>query len=168
MNAEAGGKDFVISRVFDAPRQRVWQALTEVECMKEWWGPKGFTVFAATMDLRPGGIFHCGMRSHEGFKMWGKFTYQEIVPLERLTFINSFSNESGGVTRHPILPIWPLETMTTLTFEDEPEGKTKVTVRWSTHNATPVEQKLFDASHVSMKVGWTGTFDQLTAYLARS
>ena len=46
---------FVISRVFDAPRERVWQAWTEVEQMRQWFSPKGFTRIAAKMDLRPGG-----------------------------------------------------------------------------------------------------------------
>lgn len=160
-------KDFVISRVFDAPRERVWQAMTEVERMKQWWGPTGFTVFAANMDFRPGGVFHCGMRSFEGYKLWGKFIYREIIPRERLVFVNSFSNEAGGVTRHPIIPTWPLETLTTVTFDEEPGGKTKLTVRWSSHNATDVERKTFDASHTMMKVTWAGTFDQLVAYLAK-
>ncbi len=166
MNAETNGADFVISRVFDAPRDRVWQALTETERMQHWWGPTGFTVIAAKMDLRPGGVFHCGMRSLEGYKMWGKFVYREIVAPERLVFVNSFSNEAGGVTRHPIVPTWPLETLTTVTLEEEPGGKTKLAVRWSAYNATDVERKTFDSSHVGMRATWGGTLDRLAAYLA--
>ena len=54
---EAAGQspDFVISRVFDAPRELVWKCFTEPERMKHWWGPKGFKVIASKMDLRPGG-----------------------------------------------------------------------------------------------------------------
>ena len=44
--------DFVISRVFDAPRDLVWKCFTDPEHMKQWWGPKGFTVVASKMDLR--------------------------------------------------------------------------------------------------------------------
>ena len=51
-------KPFEISRVFDAPRERVWQAWTEAEHLKKWWGPKGFTVTHCTVDLRPGGTMH--------------------------------------------------------------------------------------------------------------
>lgn len=168
VNAEATGADFIISRVLDAPRDRVWQALTEPERMKEWWPPKSFTMIAANMDLRPGGVFHCGMRSVEGYKMWGKFVYHDIVPPERLVFVNSFSNESGGVTRHPIVPTWPRETLTTATLEEAPGGKTKFTIRWSPHNATEVERKMFDSSHVGMRASWGGTLDQLAAYLAKA
>ena len=69
MGAEAGGQEFVIFRVLDAPRERVWQALTDPECMKDWWTPGHFTMIAMNMDFRPGGSFHLGMRSAEGYKM---------------------------------------------------------------------------------------------------
>jgi uncharacterized protein YndB with AHSA1/START domain len=53
-------------------------------------------------------------------------------------------------------------------LEDEPGGKTRLNVRWTPHNATEVEQKAFDVSHVGMQATWGGTFDQLAAYLART
>jgi uncharacterized protein YndB with AHSA1/START domain len=168
MAAEGKSEDFVIARVFDAPRERVWQALTQAEHMKEWWSPTGFTMIAANLDLRPNGVFHCGLRSVDGYKMWGKFVYREIVPPERLVFVNSFSNAAGGVTRHPIVPTWPLETLITVTLGEEPGGKSKLSVRWAAHNASEVEQKTFDASHVGMKATWAGTLDRLAAYLAKA
>jgi len=168
MNAETTGADFVISRVLDAPRDRVWQALTQPEHIQGWWSPIGFTMIAATMDLRPGGVFHCGMRSVEGYKMWGKFVYHEIVAPERLVFVNSFSNAAGGVTRHPIVPTWPLETLTTLSLDEEPGGKTKLGVRWSPYNATEVERKMFDSSHVGLRATWGGILDRLAAHLAKT
>ncbi len=73
--------DFIIiSRVFDAPRDLVWKAFTEPERMKEWWGPKGFTVIASKMDLRVGGGYHYGMKAPDGAAMWGKFVFREITP----------------------------------------------------------------------------------------
>jgi uncharacterized protein YndB with AHSA1/START domain len=163
----AGGVDFAIFRVLDAPRESVWAALTEPERMKEWWTPATFTMIAMNMDFRPGGSFHMGMRSGEGHKMWGKFVYQEIVPPERIVFVNSFSNQTGEIMRHPIVPTWPRQTKVTVTLEEEPSGKTKLNVRWSPHNASEVEQKTFDVSHVGMRATWGGTFDRLAAYLAR-
>ena len=162
------GAEFVISRVMEAPRERVWQALTEPERMKDWLPPKTFTMIAAKMDFRPGGAFHCGMRSFEGYKMWAKFVYREIVAPERVVFVNSFSNEAGEVKRNPIVPTWPMETLTTVTLEDEGGGKTKLPFRVSPHNATEAEQKTFDMSHVGMKATWGGTLDQLAAYLAKA
>lgn len=168
MGSEESGKEFVISRILDAPRERVWQVLTQPEYVREWWSPTGFTMIAITVDLRPGGVFHCGMRSAEGYKMWGKFTYQEIVPPERVSMINTFSNEAGGVTKHPIVPTWPMETLITVTLGEEPGGKTNFQVRWAPHNATEIERKTFDMAHVGMKATWSGTFDRLGVYLAKT
>jgi uncharacterized protein YndB with AHSA1/START domain len=100
-----------------------------------------------------------------GRVMWAKFVYREIVPPERLVWAHSFSDETGGLTRHPLSPTWPLELLTTVTFEDEPDGKTKLTLRWSPLNATAEEQKTFDASHDGMTQGWNGSFERLAAYL---
>ena len=134
--------------------------------MKQWWGPKGFKVLHSKMDLRPGGTYHYGMESPDGHAMWGKFVYREVTPPERLVFINSFSDEKGGLTRHPMAPTWPLEMLSVFTFEEQPGGKTKFTITWSTHNASEEEQKTFDDGHASMTQGWGGTMEQLAAYLA--
>jgi uncharacterized protein YndB with AHSA1/START domain len=136
--------------------------------MKQWWGPKGVKVVKSEMDLRPGGTYLYGMQVPDAPVMWGKFVYREIVPKEKLVFINSFSDEKGGVTRHPMAPTWPLQMLSTFTFEDVPGGKTRFTVRWSTHNATAEEQETFDAGHASMTQGWSGTMEQFEAYLART
>lgn len=158
-------KPFIISRDLDAPRARVWAVFTDPEHMKGWWGPKGFTVLSSKMDLRPGGFYHYGMRAPDGSPMWGKMRYLEIVPPERIVLINSFSDEAGGIARHPLHASWPLEMMTVLTFEDI-GGKTRFTVNWTPHNATADERKTFDDNHDSMRMGWGGTLEQLAAYLA--
>jgi uncharacterized protein YndB with AHSA1/START domain len=162
----AEAPDFVISRVFDAPRELVWQCFTDPERMKHWWGPKGLSVAAAKMDLRPGGTYHYGMKAPNGSTMWGKFAYREVVPPQRLVFINSFSDEAGGITRHPMSPTWPLEMLSVFTFEQQSDGKTKLTIRWSPLNATEEECKTFDTSHDGMRQGWGGTLEQLEAYLS--
>jgi uncharacterized protein YndB with AHSA1/START domain len=98
--------------------------------------------------------------------MWGKFVYKEITPPERLVSVNSFSDEHGGVTRHPFSAAWPLELLTEVTFAELQPGRTTVTVRWTPINATPAERAAFDAGRGSMIMGWGGTFEQLAAYLA--
>jgi uncharacterized protein YndB with AHSA1/START domain len=159
-------EEFVISRTFDAPRELVWKAFTDPEHMKNWWGPKGFAVRAARMDLRPGGSYHYCMRSPDGRDMWGKFGYREIVAPERIVFVNSFSDEKGGLTRHPMSPTWPLEMLSTFTFVEH-EGKTTLTIRWVPLNATEAERKTFEDGRKGMHQGWTGTLDQLAEYLAK-
>lgn len=57
MTSPMQSEPFVITRVFDAPRDRVWKAFTQIEHLKHWWGPKGFTMQASKLDLRPGGVF---------------------------------------------------------------------------------------------------------------
>jgi uncharacterized protein YndB with AHSA1/START domain len=160
-------REFVIERVVNAPRERVWKAWTDPEQLRMWWGPKGFLPRHAKVDLRPGGAFHYCLRSDDGQEMWGKLTYREIVPPERLEFVVSFSDEKGGLTRHPANPDWPRETMSTVTFAER-AGKTTITVRWSPLAPTEAERKTFDEGHDAMRQGWTGTFDQLSDCLARA
>ena len=164
---ETAGEEFTISRTFDAPRELVWKAFTDPEHMKRWWGPKGFTVCSAKMDFRPGGSYHYCMRSPDGRDMWGKFTYREIMPPEKIVFLNSFSDEQAGITRHPMSPTWPREMLSTFTFSEQ-AGRTTLTIRWLPYNATEVERKTFDDGRSGMTMGWTGTLDQLETYLAEA
>jgi uncharacterized protein YndB with AHSA1/START domain len=170
MLAETKSTDFVITRVFDAPREVLWKCFTEPERMKEWFGPKGSVVVASKMDLRVGGTYHGAMRAANGTVAWAKFVYREIVAPQRLVWVHSFSDEAGGLTRHPMAPTWPLQMLTTVTFEDAPggerSGKTKLTLRWSPLDVSAEEQATFDAAHDSMRGGWTGSFERLDAYLA--
>src|SRR4029079_771124 len=128
---------------------------------------KGFTMPVAKLDFRPGGTFHYCMQSADGHQMWGKFTYREIVAPERIVLVNSFSDEAGGITRHPMSATWPLEMLSTFTLAEE-NGRTTATVHWVPLNATEEEIKTFNAAHDGMKQGWAGTFDQLDAYLAKA
>ena len=164
--AAQAGQEFILSRAFDAPRDLVWKAFTESKHLMHWWGPKGFKMVACDVDLRPGGVFHYGMESPDGHKIWGKITYLEIVPPERIVHTMSFSDENRGVTRHPLASSWPLETLAVITLTEQ-DGKTTMTVRWMPHNATDEERATFDSSHDSMRQGWGGTMDQLDAYLAK-
>jgi uncharacterized protein YndB with AHSA1/START domain len=166
MPAQMKAADFVIARVFDAPRDLVWKCFSEPERLKEWFGPKGSVIVTSTMDFRVGGIYHAAMRGPDGRVMWAKFVYREIVPPERLVWAHSFSDEAGGLTRHPLSPTWPLELLTTVILEDAPDGKTNLTIRWSPLNATAEEIKTFDAARDGMTQGWSGTIERLAAYLA--
>lgn len=158
-------REFVITRIFGAPRELVFKAWTESEHLTKWWGPKGFTMKTCKLDLRAGGIFHYSMRSPDGHEMWGKFVFREIIRLDRLVFINSFSDEEGKLTRHPLSPTWPLEVLSTLTFSER-DGKTTVELRGVPINATEAERKTFEDGFSSMQKGFSGTMNQLADYLA--
>ena len=160
-------KPFVISRTFDAPRDRVWKAWTDREQLLQWFGPKGFKMTTAKLDLRPGGSFHYCLQTPDGKEMWGKFIYRVIDAPSRIVLVNSFSDAKGGTTRHPMSATWPLEMLSTTTLAEE-GGKTKLTIEWLPLNPTDEERKTFDSAHDGMKQGWGGTFEQLAEYLAKA
>ena len=159
-------EEFIISRVFAAPRDLVFKAHTDCEHLRHWWGPKGFTMHTCKLDLRPGGVFHYGMRSPGGDDMWGRFVFREIVPPERLVWVNSFSDAQGGLTRHPFAPDWPAKMLSTITFEPKGRG-TLLTIQWEPSEASEAELRTFDAGRSSMTQGWTGTCEHLTDYLKK-
>jgi len=162
--AETYSKEFVIERVFDAPRELVWKVFTERDHLMRWWGPKGFKMTVGELDLKPGGVFLYGMEAPDGSQMWGKWVFREIVKPERLVFVSSFSDKDAGLTRHPMAPTWPIEMLGTAAFIDE-DGKTRLINRVVALNASGEERATFEGNFDSMTQGWGGTWDQLAAYL---
>jgi len=158
------GNAFVITRTLNAPRELVWKVWTEPEHLAKWWGPVGFEICGVKVDLKPGGIFHYGMKAAKGQMMWGKFVYREIAKPERMIFVNGFADEKGNFIRHPMAPTWPLEVLNTLTFTEE-NGKTTLTMSGVPINASEEEIKMFKSGYASMQQGFAGTFTQLEDYL---
>jgi uncharacterized protein YndB with AHSA1/START domain len=161
----AGNEEFSISRVFDAPRELVWKALTEPARLDHWWGPKGSPTRVAKLDLRPGGTFLYCMKTPDGKEWWGKWVYREIVAPEKMVTVVSFTDEKGNPTRHPLSPTWPLEVLSIATLSAQGD-KTKLTVRSIAINATTEECKTFADGFKNMEQGFTGTWNQLADYLA--
>jgi uncharacterized protein YndB with AHSA1/START domain len=161
------GRELVITRVFDAPRELVWKALTEPDRLAQWWGPAGFEMLVSRLDLRPGGVFHYSMRSPDGRVMWGKFVYRELAPPERMVFVNSFSDQEGNAIRSPFSPTWPLEVLNAISLAESGE-RTTVTLRGGPINASQEELDTFWNAQDSVRQGFAGTFDQLAAHLAEA
>ena len=157
--------DFIISRIYAASRELLFNAFTDPERLQHWWGPVGFSVVAAKMDLRPGGSYHFGLCGPDGEMMWGKFVYREIVPPQRLVWVHSFADAAGNVIKHPMSPDWPLLMLATVTFDAHPQG-TQLTLRFSALDASEDERNTFSVNFESMQQGWNGTFDRLESYLA--
>jgi uncharacterized protein YndB with AHSA1/START domain len=164
----AAGKAFTLTRTFDAPLDLVWKAHTEVEHLRHWWGPKGLAFETAKLDLRPGGTFHYSMKAPDGSVMWGRFLYREIAPQKRLVWTNSFSDPDGGVTRAPFpgAEAFPLEVCNTLTLSAD-RGRTTIFLYGYPVGASEAEEAFFQNMFQSMTQGFSGTFDQLEAYLAQ-
>jgi uncharacterized protein YndB with AHSA1/START domain len=155
-------REFVITRVFDAPRDLVWKAYSESERLMRWWGPNGFTMLVCKIALRLGGVFHYCMRSPDGHDMWGKWVFCEIVAPERIVSTDFFSDKEGN----PVTPAhsgmsadWPAETLVTVTFAEH-EGETKLTLQ---HTILESVAERNGAQH-----GWAESFDRLAEYLAKA
>ncbi len=160
----AAGPEFVVTRVFDFPRDLVWKAFAEAERIAHWWGPKGCPIRVAKLDFRPGGIFHYSVALPNGKDMWGRFVYREIAAPERIVFVNSFSDAAGGITRAPMNATFPLEVLNQLTLVEQ-AGKTTLTLRGGPINATPEEFQTYRDFFPSMEKGFGGTLEQLAEYL---
>jgi uncharacterized protein YndB with AHSA1/START domain len=167
--AAASDRPFAISRVFEAPRERIFTMWTEPEHLTAWFGPKGCPVTVHELDLRPGGTFLYSMRFPQG-DIFAKWVFREVSRPKRLVFVLSFTDSAGTITPAPMAAGWPLEMLSTVTFvEHAGIGRgTVVQVESIPLHATPAERKVFEAGHDSMRQGWTGTLDQLAAYLARA
>jgi len=155
---------FAISRMFDAPRELVFSLWSDPNHLRRWWGPKGSLISFSKMDFRPGGQFLYGLRMPDGQEMWGKFVYREILPPERLVFVTSFADQYGKVIRAPFNAQWPLEILNTLTLSQH-FNLTRLTLMGEPLNPTAEESHLFRSMLDSLHDGFSGTFNQMQAYL---
>lgn len=160
---------FVIERRFSAPREWVYAALTDATHLAQWMRPPGMDMLRCTVDAREGGVFHYALKpsgASDASAMWGKWTFRELTPPERVVVVVQFSDAEGGVTRHPMSANWPLHTLSTTTLVEDSKG-TLMRLEWRALDASESEEKTFDASHASMSQGWGGTMDALDKYLAQ-
>ena len=164
---ETAGKPFTITRTFKAPRTLVWEVFTQPQHMEKWLSPAGMKNLSSKTDFRVGGTHHYGQAGPDGGTMWGMLHYQLIQPPEKLVYLQHFSDEKGGLTRHPMAPLWPPQMLTTVVLKEQAPDLTELTLTWEAVDASPEEQAFFDNAHAGMSQGWGGTFDQLDAYLAK-
>lgn len=148
-------RTFVIERIFDAPRELVWQVWTDSEHVAQWWGPKDWTLPFCKMDFRPGGVWHYCMRGPGGEESWGKAVYQEIIEPERIVFTDVFSDAEGNVNEG-------MPSMLTTVLFLEHEGKTKLISQTQFTSGAELERVLA----MGMAEGSTQMWDRLEAYLA--
>lgn len=151
--AAAAGREFVFTRMVDAPRPDVFEAWTDPQRLSRWWGPNGFTNPVCELDLRPGGAIRIHMRGPDGtvYPMLG--TFHEIDPPERLIFGSTALDENG----HALFDV-----VDTVTFTER-DGKTEVTVRPSVSRVTPAAAPYL----AGMEQGWNESLSRLADYLAR-
>jgi uncharacterized protein YndB with AHSA1/START domain len=135
-NREVRGADrpadetVVISRVFDAPRELVFEAWTRPEYLLRWFAPHGCSFHFERIDVRPGGGFLSCIRDGS-FECWCVAVYQEIVEPQRLVYTLALADRDGNKVAAATVghdPRWPSETLLTVAFDDQ-DGKTRLTLR---------------------------------------
>ncbi|RHX77937.1 ATPase [Leptospira yasudae] len=151
--------ELVITRIFNAPREVVFDAWTVPEQVMKWWGPKEFTTPYCKMDFRVGGRYVFCMRAPDGNEFWSTGEYKEIVRPERIVKTDSFADSNGNpvpASHYGIDGEWPEVLLISLLFEDQ-QGKTKFTLR---HTGIPGAE-VSDMTSAS----WNESLDKLEAIL---
>ena len=148
--ATPSDREFVFTRVVNAPRQLVFDAHTNPRHVPHWMlGPGDWTMPVCEIDLRPGGKWHFVWRNADGSEMEMRGEYREVSPPERLVNTESWGGE------------WP-ETLNELTLTEK-DGKTTVTTRV----LYPSKEARDAALKTGMADGMSLSYDRLDEYLKR-
>lgn len=142
----------VITRDFNAPRERVWRAWTQPDAIIRWHGPHFYPAAEFSADIREGGSWRACLRSPNvgDVDLWQSGRYLVVTPPERLEFTFAWEtpdHEDGpGVQTHVIVRLEALA-----------DGGTRM----------PFSQTGFlsEKSAISHSAGWNGTFDRLVDFL---
>jgi uncharacterized protein YndB with AHSA1/START domain len=115
LRSEPGVQEVFITRVFDAPRERVFKAHTDPKLIAQWWGPARYTTVVDKLDARPGGTWRFINRDNDGNEYAFHGVFVEVIEPQRITWTFEFEGMPGHIS------------LETVTFEEH-EGKTTVNV----------------------------------------
>jgi len=149
MSATLADDELLITRDFDAPASLLFTLWTDVGHFTKWMGPEGFDCPEASIDFRIGGKYRGVIRSKDHGDNWFGGEYREIEEPHRLVF--TWKWDEG--------PSAELETLVTITFREQRDGKTTMTF----HQSPFISVERRDA-HVG---GWNSLFNKLAAYAAQ-
>lgn len=155
MSASLTDRELVLTRIIDAPREKVFAAWTNPELVKQWFAPKPWTTPVAELDVRPGGASLIVMRSPEGRDFPNPGIYLDVVKNERLVFTDAYV-KAWEPSEKPFMTA-------IITFEDAGGGKTKYTAcvrHWSAADLEAHEKMGFHE-------GWGQCADQLNALVSK-
>ena len=145
-----GEPTIVMTRVYDAPRDLVWRAMTEAKHVRQWWGGPGISNPVCEMDVRPGGLWRRRMRSPSGDVILKHGVYREIIAPERLVFTYITENAAGVIDP---------ETLVSVIFADLGGGRTRLTLR---HTAFETE-----ISRDDHRGGWIGCLERFVGFIEK-
>lgn len=157
----------VITREFNAPRQLVFDAWTQVQHLNNWMFPMpGCTCEFVSAEIENEGSSLHKITMPNGHEMWLYTKYEEVTSPEKLIFLQYMSNENGEIVPMAHIPNWPKDMLATLLFEEISEHKTKLTFLWEPLNPTPQEAEAFENTRSDHGKGWGAGMDQLELYLS--
>jgi uncharacterized protein YndB with AHSA1/START domain len=143
-------REIVLTRVYDAPRALVFRAWTEHEHIGRWFGPAGFTCTTKEADFREGGRWRFDMTGPDGTVYPNRMVFVEIRTPERLVFDHGGDQDDD-----------PIRFRVTVTFDEQANGKTVVSLRQLHPTAERRKAVLgFGAVEYGMQ-----TMDKLSAHL---
>lgn len=153
-------KEVVFERTYDAPVEKVWQAWTNPEELKKWWGPNNVTIPECEIDLEVGGRFYIVMEADKSmgeyagtrWPMEAKFTVVE--PDSKLVYAAKAYTEGDEEATM-------IDQTQEITFSEE-NGKTKMILKVTVNSVGPKA----GAAIEGMKYGFSQQFDKLEKYLA--
>jgi uncharacterized protein YndB with AHSA1/START domain len=144
-------REFVLTRVFDAPRALVFEAWTRPEHVKQWYGCGAFALQACEIELRVGGTYRYTMRSPDGVDHTMTGVYHEISPPERLVYSERYITHGFESN----------EAVVTVTFVEQ-NGRTTLTSTVRHQSAADRDGHL----NSGVEKGAAEVFDRLAAHLA--
>ena len=143
-------REILSERVFDAPRERVFEAFTDPELIPLWWGPRGTTTIVDKMDVVPGGAWRFVVREDDDSESGFRGTYRELAPPERI--VQTFEWE--GMPGHVLVE--------TVELTDLGDGRTKLTSTSLFHTTEERDGMLASG----METGQNESHDRLVELLA--
>lgn len=148
----AADKEICITRDLDAPRELVWEAMTNPEHVVNWWGPDGFSTTIQRMEVREGGVWKHTMRGPDGTEYPNSSVFRELVKPERIVFVHGGGREHGPGAHF----------VATWTFEDLGDNRTGLTARMVFDS--PQERELVVREYGAIE-GGKQTLQRLANYL---
>lgn len=156
MNVETKERELIMTRMFDAPRELVFETYSDCKHLMQWWGPREWPLSVCNMDFREGGIWFYCMKGPKGELACGKAVYQEIQKPEKIIYKDYFADENGNVNEDLSSGLMTIEFA-------EYDGKTKLTGRAEYPKPSDLEKVL----EMGMIEGMTETLDRLEEHLEK-
>lgn len=149
-SAGTADREIVLTRIFDAPRELVFDAYTDARHLDEWWGPRGYVTTTHEIDVRVGGTWRFNMHGPDGTDHPNRIVYTEVTRPERLAYLHGSDIDPD-----------PHQFQVTVTFTDL-GGRTELTSRILLATA---EQRAHVVGFGAIELGYQ-TLDRFAEHLA--